>query len=180
MNPHCDHKVYDKLTAWEMKIWCVRWDKYIFKHCIKVMVLKYLISRYEKSEIQILSLIGLSWIFPSNVPVLCSHVPFFAQRCHKRLEVNSLGQITHFCRWQLSELNMSQGPTRNKVFPSVKSAAVIVPKEVFPLIWLLWSGIWQAFSCNSRPVLMASGKSQGQKLHPELFSFQDQMNSVWC
>lgn len=162
-----------------MKIWGVRWDKYIFKHCIKIMILKYFISRYEKSEIQIISLAGLPWIFPSNVPVLCSHVPFFTQWCHKRLEVDSLGQITQFCLWQLSELNTSQGPTKNKVFPSVKSAAVIGPKEVFPLIWFLWSGICQAFSHNSWPVLMASGKSPGQKLHPELFSFQDQMNSVW-
>lgn len=169
------------MTNWQLGKWRfgVSDETYTFKHYIKTMILKDLIPRHGKSEIQIITLVGLLWIFPSNVPVLCSHVPFFTQRCHKRLEVDSLGQITQICLWQLSELNMSQGPTKNKVFLSVKSAAVIGPKEVFPLVWFLWSGICQAFSHNSWPVLMASGKSPGQKLHPELFSFQDQMNSVW-
>lgn len=122
---------------------------------------------------------SLSSICPSNMPVRCSHVPFVTQWCHKRLKIDSLGQIAQFCLWQLSEWNMPQGPTENKVFPSVKSAAVTRPEEDFPLIWLLWSGICQTFSHNSWPLLMASGKSPGQKLHPELFSFRDQMNSVW-
>lgn len=108
---------------------------------IKIMTLKYLISRYRKSEVQVISLIGLPYIFAYNVTVHCSHVPFFTRWCRKRLEVDSLGQITRVCLWQLSEMSMSQGPTKTKVFPSVKSAAVIGPEEVFPLIWFLWSGI---------------------------------------
>jgi len=59
---------------------------------------------------------------------------FFTQWCHKRLEVDSLGQVAQFCLWQLSGLNMSEDPTKIKVFPSVKSAAVIGPKEIFSLI----------------------------------------------
>lgn len=169
------------MTNWQLGKWGlgVSDDRNIFLSSLKIMTLKYLISRYEKTQIQIISLIGLPQIFPTNVPVLRSHVLFFTQRCHKRPEVDSLGQITQLCLWQLSEQNMSQGPTENKVFPSVKSAAVPGPKEVFPLIWFLWSGICQAFDHNSWPVLTASGKSSGQKLRLELFSLQDQMNSVW-
>lgn len=172
VNPHCDHKVHDKLTTGKWRLG-VSDDRNTFLSSLKIMTLKYLISRYEKSQIQIISLSGLPQIFPTNVPVLHSHVPFFTQWCHERPEVDSLGQITQLCLWQLSEWNMSQGPTKNKIFPSVKSAALPGPKEVFPLIWFLWFCICQAFNHNSWPVLMASGKSSRQKLHLELFSLQD-------
>lgn len=52
------------MTNWQLRKWIlyVSNEKKKIKHSIKIIALKYLIS-YEKSEIQITSLIGLPWIF---------------------------------------------------------------------------------------------------------------------
>lgn len=156
VNCHCDHKVHDKLTAWKVKTWSVQWEKNIFKQSRIIMILKYLIS-YEKSEIQIILLIGLPWISQHVCTLLTCPIfhPMVSIKSWKLTAwIRSLSSASGSCQNGICH----KAPLRTKYLHLSNQAKRSLSTHLTPVAWHLPSiqthfmasayGIWEISAKN--------------------------------